>query len=211
MKELISQELIRAATSYYDHFLRCRELDEKEEALGKKIKELKSQEKLKEELLETLHSISSGRFLTLMEGCTEITRNNFENIRIRILNLEVTFRINYSDEVKKLEEVRKEVLQKWEIHKWIADNDLETAKKIMNFAEEEPICLTPGEKDAEKVEAFLYLYFGEDVRWRFIKSNKIDEKSTLSESFMELYKERRQQPEEKVEEQIKERAEKYNS
>lgn len=81
----------------------------------------------------------------------------------------------------------------------------------MNFAEEEPICLTPGEKDAEKVEAFLYLYFGEDVRWRFIKSNKIDEKSTLSESFMELYKERRQQPEEKVEEQIKERAEKYNS
>ena len=103
----------------------------------------------------------------------------------------------------------KKINQEFEIYRTLAVLDLKTATELMKFAKEEPICITPKEKDVEKVEALLYVYFVGDARWSFIESNKIDEKSTLSESFMKLYKERKQLQKDEVLNQIEQKAKMY--
>lgn len=208
MKEILGQAIIKTSKSYYEHYLRCKELCEKAETLNEEMQEIEEKQATEKKFAEAIQLIASDEFFKLIKDSTEETKTNFEEIR-KNATLEYELKTGYLERQKELKKQLKKVDQEFEIHKTLAQNDLETAIDLMSFAKEEPICLTPKGKDVKKVEAFLYIYFAGDVRWRFINSNRIDEKSTLSKTFMKLYKERKQQTIEAVAKKVCEKARKY--
>ena len=81
MKKLLGQAIISTSKSFYEHYIRCKELGEKAEKLEEEMQGIENKEETRKKFTEAIQLIASNEFLKLIEDSTEETKPNFEEIR----------------------------------------------------------------------------------------------------------------------------------